>query len=226
MDDSGDHARIRAQASRSPVAAYKCGCACQARSQLSFRAETCYAVVMPPSPSPVPTVCLQACEWTSAVSVRDGPCLTAKEPLRRSSGSAHPLSAFRPQHIQTSSFHRGERFHHHATNSHKQARFSNTVTSYPHYHIRNPREMIPSVRTSSIEPILCRIGKPCDSWPVASTAALQHSWSHLPTFFLCDVARLTSSPEHDPRFAPTSRRRSTSRTYMVYTSSRQPGYIR
>ena len=150
---------------------------------MSFRAETCYAVVMPPSPSPVPTVRLQACEWTSAVSVRDGPCLTAKEPLRRSSGSAHPLSAFRPQHIQTSSFHRGDRFHHLATNSHKQARFSNTVTSYPLYHIRNPREMIPSVRTSSIEPILCRIGKPCDSWPVASTAALQHSWSHLPTFF-------------------------------------------
>ena len=131
--------------------AYKSGCACQARPQLSSPAETCYAVVMPPSPSPVSTVRLQACEWTSAVSVRDGPCLTALAPVLRICTPAACLwTSAHPDLI----LQRGNRYHHLATNSHKQARFPHAVRWYRFYHIRNPREMIPSVRASSIEPIL------------------------------------------------------------------------
>ena len=98
MNDSGDHARARAQASRTPVFLrtnpHRSGCDCQARSRLSFRPETCYSVVMPLSPSPVPTVCLQV---SSGSFVQHGPSATALAPVLRIctpavclSTSAHP----------------------------------------------------------------------------------------------------------------------------------------
>lgn len=85
------------------------------------------------------------------IEVQDGPSATALAPLLRICAPAACLStSAHPDFI----LHRGKCFYHIATDSHKQARVCNVVTTYRTHHIRNLREMISPVRTSSIEPIL------------------------------------------------------------------------
>jgi hypothetical protein len=163
-----------------------------------------YAVVMPLSPTPGPTICLQvSADRGAGRPERDSPCAVPPD--------LHTPACL-PFHFSTSRLHPSPRKML-LSHRHRQSQISPLLERGDHAlstsHQEPSRDDIACAKRPLLN-LFYRITKACDSWPMASTAALQHSWSHLPTSFLCDVARLTSSPEHDPRFAPTSRRRSTS----------------